>query len=325
MASVEVMDNLENMVALPGVIATSKADIVLSPASDASESAAAPASPVVTASESAAAPEQRDSEERQLLQERRKHNYGWQLPVAVACVLLGIMVGLQYRAQSGMDTIQVDDRRKLLELVRTMEGERNKMSNELNEVRARMVELEESSGKREQVSKQLQDQLTRSRIEAGLTGMKGPGVIVSMADSPRTPPPGGDPYFYIVHDVDLQALVNELWAAGAEAVSLNEQRIVARSSIRCVGPTVLVNGVRLAAPYTVKGIGPSDLETALRMPGGFLYSMAPLIANGGEVKVNKSEEITVPPYEGSMSFRYGQSFEKTIEPTSTPEAAGSAK
>ncbi|MBQ7567877.1 DUF881 domain-containing protein [bacterium] len=251
-----------------------------------------------------------------------KHNYiwnythSWQFPVALACILLGIMVGLQYRSQVGKGDLQIDDRRKLVELVRAMESERNKMSNELKETRAHMVELEEASGKREQVSKQLQDQLVRSRIEAGLTGMKGPGVVVSLNDSPRTAPATEDNYFYIVHDVDLTALVNELWAAGAEAISVNEQRIVTRSSIRCVGPAVLVNGVRLTAPYVVKAIGSKDLETALRMPGGFLNSMAPLISKGGEVKMNSLQEVVIPPYEGSSSFRYGQSFEKSAEASS---------
>lgn len=248
-----------------------------------------------------------------------KYAHSWQVPVALACILLGIMVGLQYRSQAGKGDLQIDDRRKLVELVRTMESERNKMSNELKETRAHMVELEESAGKREQVSKQLQDQLVRSRIEAGLTGMKGPGVVVSMNDSPRTAPASEDNYFYIVHDVDLTALVNELWAAGAEAICVNEQRIVTRSSIRCVGPAVLVNGVRLTAPYVVKAIGSKDLETALRMPGGFLNSMAPLISKGGEVKMNSMQEVVIPPYEGSNSFRYGQSFEKTAENTATDE------
>ncbi len=238
------------------------------------------------------------------------NNKAWQIPVAIACIVLGIMVGLQYRAHSASTPIQVDDRRKMLELVRTLEAERNRMSAEISDLRSRISDMETASNKIGVVGKQIQEQLNNSRIEAGLTGMKGPGIIVVLSDSPRTPPINTDPYFYIVHDVDLSALVNELWSAGAEAVSVNEQRIVTRSSIRCVGPTVLVNGVRIAAPYTVKGIGPSDLETALRMPGGFLDSMAALIGNGGQVTINRADEVTIMPYEGSIAFRYSQSFDK---------------
>ena len=305
--------------ALVAPIASALANVVANVASaanaaSAAESSGAAGTAVHTINYDApadAAPPQQRKEKSRL----SGYAHSWQIPVALACILLGIMVGLQYRSQAGKGGVQIDDRRKLVELVRTMESERNKMSSELKETRAHMVELEESAGKREQVSKQLQDQLVRSRIEAGLTGMKGPGVVVSLNDSPRTAPASEDNYFYIVHDVDLTALVNELWAAGAEAVCVNEQRIVTRSSIRCVGPAVLVNGVRLTAPYVVKAIGSKDLETALRMPGGFLNSMAPLISKGGEVKMNSMQEVVIPPYEGSNSFRYGQSFEKTVENT----------
>lgn len=240
-------------------------------------------------------------------------NYTWQVPVALACVILGIMVGLQYRTQASSVPLQVDDRRKMLELVRALEAERNKMSAEITDLRSRVADMEASSNKLGAAGRQIQEQLNRSRVEAGLTGMKGPGIVVTLNDSPRTPPINTDPYFYIIHDVDLTALVNELWSAGAEAVSINEQRVVTRTSIRCVGPTVLVNGVRIAAPYTVKGIGPNDLETALRMPGGFLDSMAALIGNGGQVTISRQTEVTIAPFEGSIAFRYSRSFDKDKE------------
>lgn len=252
---------------------------------------------------------------------RSSRSFGqtWQVPVAFACVILGIMGGIQFQAQSARPPVQADNTRQLLELVRTLEAERNKLSVELTETRNRMAKVEEAAGKRESVSAQMQEQLERSRIEAGLTGMRGPGITVQLSDSGRSPRPEEDPYFFIVHDVDIQALVNELWAAGAEAVSVNNQRVVTRTSIRCVGPTVLVNGVRMAAPYTVKAIGPSsDLEAALRMPGGFLDSMAQLIKQGGEVKMNRSQELTIEPFDGSLVFRYGHPFEGTRQQASAP-------
>ncbi len=247
-------------------------------------------------------------------QSRFFSRYAWQIPVAFACVILGIMGGVQFQAQSKKPPVQADNTRQLLELVRTLEAERNKISAELSETRNRMAKVEEAAGRRETLSTQMQEQLERSRIEAGLTGIRGPGITVQLSDSVRAPGPEEDPYFYIVHDVDIQALVNELWAAGAEAVSVNDQRVVTRTSIRCVGPTVLVNGVRMAAPYLVKAIGPSaDLDMALRMPGGFLDSMAQLIKMGGEVKMNRTQELTIEPFDGSLIFRFGRPFEGSKE------------
>lgn len=246
--------------------------------------------------------------------------YKWQIPIAFACIILGIMIVFQFRAQSNRPPEKPDNtRQELLAILRTLESERNKLSIELTETRRRMTELEDAAGRRESLRTQMQGQLDQARVEAGLMGMRGPGVTVTLSDSGGTPGPSEDPYFYIVHDVDIQALVNELWAAGAEAVSVNDQRVVTRTSIRCVGPTVLVNGVRMAAPYTVKAIGPpADLEAALRMPGGFLDSMAPLIKNGGGVKVVRSQEIAVDPFDGSLIFRYAVPSEK---PKEVPQAA----
>jgi len=142
--------------------------------------------------------------------------------------------------------------------------------------------------------------------------MKGPGLIVKLSDSTRRPNADEDPYFFILHDVDLQALANELWSAGAEAISINDQRLVHRTSIRCVGPTVLVNTVRMAAPYVVKVIGPKDdMDTGLKMQGGFLDSLQMLIRNGGEVRITKSDDITIPPYQGSLNLRFAVPVQET--------------
>ena len=75
--------------------------------------------------------------------EREFHSYSWKIPVALACILLGIMIGLQYRTQASNIPVQADDRRKMLELVRTLEAERNKLSSELTEVRGRIADIED--------------------------------------------------------------------------------------------------------------------------------------------------------------------------------------
>lgn len=248
-------------------------------------------------------------------EEPKSHN--WQLPVTLACILLGIMVSLQYRTTRLVQTPQTGERAQLIELVKKLESERNKMSSELTDARARLAEIEQALGRGESLHREMVAQHKTAQVEAGLAAMKGPGVIVRMTDSPRTPGAQDDPYFYIVHDVDIQALVNELWAAGAEAIAVNDQRIVTRSSIRCVGPTILVNANRMAAPYVIKAIGPqADMEGGLRMPGGFIDSMSPLMSNGGEVTVSRLQEVVVPAYQGSLAFRYAKPFEDDLATSS---------
>lgn len=228
------------------------------------------------------------------------------MPVTIACVLLGILVAVQFRAQAAHQPHErVAQWGDMKEMLKSYEAERNKLQVELSEARTRIKEIEDKLAGEATFQKDIKAQFEQARIQAGLMGMKGPGVLVRMVDAARRPAPGEDPYFYIVHDVDVQALVNELWAAGAEAIAVNDQRIVTRSSIRCVGPTILVNANRLAPPYVVKAIGPpGDLEGGLRMPGGFLDSMSMLVQAGGQVDISRMQEVTVAAYEGSLVYRY---------------------
>ena len=142
-------------------------------------------------------------------------------------------------------------------------------------------------------------------MQAGLVPVKGPGVEVRLDDSLQKPGASEEAYYYIVHDVDVQAFVNELWAAGAEAVAINDQRVVTSTSVRCVGPTILVNAVRLAPPYVIRAIGaPSTLDTALKMPSGVLASMSASMSKGVRVDIQKKKEMILPEFKGSGGFRY---------------------
>lgn len=234
----------------------------------------------------------------------------WQLPVAIASLLLGIAISLQFRASAASEPSRNSAQRSdLLAQLTTVETERNRLSSELAETRARMGEIEKALSQDKSTQKELLSQFDGARLQAGLTGLKGPGVVVRLSDSPRQPGPDEVPYDFIVHDIDLSVLVNELWASGAEAVEVNGQRIVARSSIRCVGPTVLVNTNRVASPFIVKAIGDVDhLEGGLKMPGGFVDSMNRLTSNGGEVVISRMREVQVGPYQGSLIYRYAVPF-----------------
>lgn len=135
--------------------------------------------------------------------------------------------------------------------------------------------------------------------------LRGPGIIVTLKDSTRKPGPDEDPYFFIVHDADLTTLVQELSASGAEAVAVNDYRVVfPGSSLRCVGPSIVLDGHRLRQPFVAKAIGPPrELEGALRCPNGFFDSMAMLIRFRGSVQVAQSSDVIVPELR-SAGYRY---------------------
>ena len=124
--------------------------------------------------------------------------------------------------------------------------------------------------------------------------LQGPGIVMQMTDSTARPGPDDDPYFFVVHDQDLQAAVFELFAAGAEAVSINNQRIqFPGSSLRCIGTSIVVNNHELKSPFVIRAIGPGpDMGATLRESSMVHASISPLL----------DIPATLPPTE----FRYAR-------------------
>ncbi len=150
-------------------------------------------------------------------------------------------------------------------------------------------------------SKTLVNQLRRAEIMAGMVELEGVGIIVTVKDSTQNNV-GTDINNYLIHDSDLLTIVNELRGAGAEALSINNERIVSTTEIRCVGPTVSVNGTKITSPFIIKAIGdPVTLENSLKMRGGAYDS---LTAWGLEIEINKATDIVIPAFNGLIEFEY---------------------
>lgn len=239
----------------------------------------------------------------------------WELPIALACFLLGVMIIALFSSQKSEGFPLINQRsEELAKMVRDMEKERNRMQAEVSQLRDRLSDYEDAAGREQSLLNTMKKQLEQARLEAGFTPVKGPGLVVTLNDSPRRPKADEDPYYFLIHDVDLQSVTTELWATGAEAVCINDQRLVATTAIRCAGPIIYANGVRLSPPYVVKAVGPSgDMEKALQMPGGFMDSLRPVTQYGVNIAITQKDEVTVPGYEGSLIFRYAVPVAKAKE------------
>lgn len=141
---------------------------------------------------------------------------------------------------------------------------------------------------------------------AGLSTARGSGMRVTLTDAPRSSATRGvDPNFLVVHQQDLQAFVNALWAGGAEAVSLQGQRLVSTTAIVCVGSTVVIDGRAYAPPYEIEAVGDAP---------GMTYSLStsPEVANyeryvekfGLGLTVRSSDDMVLAPYGGASVLRY---------------------
>ena len=108
---------------------------------------------------------------------------------------------------------------------------------------------------------------------------------------------------YLIHDSDLLRLVNELKNAGAEAISINEERITNQSSITCDGNVILVNGNKISSPFTIKAIGSQEAVLgAIQRPGGLLDEE--LESYGLVSSVKKQNKIVIGKYNGIVDFKY---------------------
>lgn len=224
-----------------------------------------------------------------------------QIAVALVMVVLGMMLAMQYRVQQRAATDLAHRRtEELVELLRRSESERTRMEQELAELRATVTKLSEGQA----AVSALQEELTKAQVLAGLVPVKGPGVVVTMDDSKRPLQKGEDINAFLLHDEDVLKVVNELLAAGAEAMSINGQRLIANTEVRCAGPTISVNRVMTAPPIVIQAVGEPDvLERALRMRGGVVESLS---FWGIEVSVRKEAEIAIPAYTGSLKFQFAK-------------------
>lgn len=228
------------------------------------------------------------------------------ISIALACVVVGLVVAAQFKV-TGVEVPQrpytLDRPRALVAEIDTAREKKEALQHEVDSLRKQMDEAVD-----DQQLDDLKASLNEMRSYAGLTELKGPGVLVTLNDSQAKVKPGDDPNFYVLHSEDVLRVLNELKAAGAEAISMDEHRVIMNTEVRCVGPTVLINkSVRLSPPFEIKAIGHADtLLNALRMKGGLVDSLKYW---GIEVEVEKAAELVVPPYEGGLSFNFTQLVE----------------
>jgi uncharacterized protein YlxW (UPF0749 family) len=145
------------------------------------------------------------------------------------------------------------------------------------------------------------------RGDAGLVAVHGPGLTVRLDDAPRradgSRPPGARPDDLVVHQQDVQAVVNALWAGGGEAMMIMGVRVIATSAVRCVGNTLLLDGRVYSPPFAVTTIGdPDRLQRALDAAEGVRLFRQAVADYGLGYEVRVEEDVTVPAYDGSIAL-----------------------
>jgi len=185
----------------------------------------------------------------------------------------------------------------------SVQGKYQSLYNELEKREKALEETRQVAANNNESDSQNEEEIKNNQKLLGLTDISGQGLIIRLdenkeVDSNQVLNING----YLVHEEDLLYIVNELFNAGADAVSINDQRIVSTTSILCDGNIIRVNGEMIGVPITIKAIGyPERLDGALTRPGGYLEIMA---NDGVIVSVERSENINISKYNGVYAYEY---------------------
>lgn len=234
----------------------------------------------------------------------------WIFYVTLMCFVLGALIAANLNTQASLkDELGIQSSQsggRLPWLVEALKEQRNTNENlnlTIKELRIKAEGYEEELAKRGKQAQTINTELQDLKFLAGLTPVKGPGLIITLDDNRNKPLGEPDSDLYIVHDYDLRNLVNELMAGGAEAIAINDQRITSRTAIRCVGPSTMINGQPTAAPFIVTVIGsPKDLEGVMNIPNG----VGDILRMGVKVRIERGQNLEAPAYSGPTNFRYAK-------------------
>ncbi|HTX97933.1 MAG TPA: DUF881 domain-containing protein [Mycobacterium sp.] len=180
----------------------------------------------------------------------------WRFGVPLVCLLAGLLLAATHGVSGGAE-IRRSDAPRLVDLVREAQSSMNRLNAQRDELAGK---IDAAHGRSSDVA--LAAMLRRSAelaAEADMNPVHGPGLVVTLDDAARDAngrfPRDASPDDLVVHQQDIEAVLNALWSAGAEAIQMQDQRIIATSVPRCVGNTLLLNGRTYSPPYTITAIG----------------------------------------------------------------------
>lgn len=229
----------------------------------------------------------------------------WQFTLALVSIISGILLMSLIQTNQGNRSEATErPNADLIEIINRVEEETLFLEERLSDRRDKIDQIRELQVHGLDHLSDLKGELAWLRKKTGLTEVTGPGITIILDDNeemaaiakaadPLTFDPGG----FIIHDKDLLYLVNDLRIGQAEAISINNQRIISHTDIRCVGTVILVNSTRLAPPYEISAIGDPE-KLIYQVSNGQTFPW--LKGRGFPVKITEKSSLKLPTYKGSF-------------------------
>jgi uncharacterized protein YlxW (UPF0749 family) len=194
----------------------------------------------------------------------------------------------------------------LVSLLHSQARRNAELTRQLTDVRKQVDELAARSNE----ESDLASKLSREEHRVGLTAVSGPAVTVTLDDAPSSVAANGiEPDLLVVHQQDIQAVVNALWSGGAEAMTIQKQRVISTTAVKCVGNTVVLHGIPYAPPYQISALGDeARLRDALAGSEPIQIYKQYVEAYGLVFQVESEPRRAFPAHEGSLDLVHARSY-----------------
>lgn len=231
------------------------------------------------------------------------------LILGLMCVLLtyGIAVQIKTTNVTGTRTSTNATENELRDAVLKYKEKYDNLLEDIEEAEKQLETERTNATQNNSELEDLENTIKEGNKAVGLTEVTGDGVIVTLDDNQKVTANSnylGDPNALIIHYDDVIRVVNELKNAGAEAISINDQRVISTTSIECDGNVIKINGEKVGAPFVIKAIGLQERLMALDRYMGYLMVLE---LDGVVANIERAENITIPKYTGVIKFNYAES------------------
>ena len=234
-------------------------------------------------------------------------NKKWIPPIlGTMCFLLTLLICVQYNTVKNANKVAGTAANSELKTEVLIWKERYEEVYEVLQKAEAVLEIKrEEATNNSNTSSSTQKQLKTLNSLIGTVDVKGSGIVITVADNSNVTSQNVGVFDnisnYLIHDRDLLMLVNELKNAGAEAISINNERIVNTTSITCDGNVILINGNKISSPFEIKAIGSQEaLLGAIQRPGGYLEQE--LKKYGLVNNIEKKEDMVIYKYSGIINY-----------------------
>lgn len=242
------------------------------------------------------------------LRPRRRPRSPWSVLVPIVALLAGLLFTTSATTAHGTD-LREDRTPQLTNLIADRKRQVAAATAQEAELRASVLaQTDTLAGSDSGIAAQ-QARANSTLDAAGLVAVHGPGLTVELNDATRRAgapiPPGATADDLVVHQQDVQAVVNALWAGGAEAMTIMGVRVISTSAVRCVGNTLLLQGRVYSPPFVITAIGNADaMNAALDTSQAVGIYRSAVNAYGLGYQVRSEGDVTLPAYDGSTALQF---------------------